>query len=190
MKAGIFCLTRDNLRAEWIHFEAGAVSKTKDARAYTILFDGLKPADIAPPLGQFQHTEFNESQMLALMKSLNKRLPEVGLEALADDVLHDQFSLYWPSLQKDVAAVTTTAAASTPNRSLDEKVDEILSIVRESHTERMRMKQALNRAMDKQKASAKDSERQKVLKWFNAQIAEGPKTRIEDPSSDTSTDAP
>src|SRR6266700_7074493 len=52
---GIFCLTRDNLAAPWILFEAGAISKKKGAHVCTFLLD-LQAADVEPPLGQFQHT--------------------------------------------------------------------------------------------------------------------------------------
>src|SRR4051812_48108954 len=78
VKFGIFCLTKDNLASTWIHFEAGAISKTKDARSCTVLFDGLKPSDIPPPLGQFQHTVFSKDEMRALVALLNSKLPEVG----------------------------------------------------------------------------------------------------------------
>src|SRR5438270_7602022 len=57
-KVGIICLNKENLSSEWIIFEAGALSKTTDAHVCTFLMD-LKPADIKPPLGQFQHTLFN-----------------------------------------------------------------------------------------------------------------------------------
>src|SRR5262249_46663848 len=53
-KAGIICLTPSNLRAEWILFEAGALSKTiKDTFVCPFLID-LKPTDLRGPLAQFQ----------------------------------------------------------------------------------------------------------------------------------------
>src|SRR5215211_6657068 len=52
-KVGIICLTKSNLDAKWIHFEAGAISKTKDGYVCTLLID-VKPSDVEQPLAQFQ----------------------------------------------------------------------------------------------------------------------------------------
>jgi hypothetical protein len=51
-KAGIICLTPNNLTAPWILFEAGGIAKTVDeTRACTILID-LQPSDVSKPLGE------------------------------------------------------------------------------------------------------------------------------------------
>ena len=42
---GIICLTPDNLNSPWIHFEAGALSKTPGALIWTFLC-GLTAADV------------------------------------------------------------------------------------------------------------------------------------------------
>ena len=70
-KAGIICLTPNNLTAPWILFEAGGIAKTVDeTRACTILID-LQPSDVSKPLGEFQHTRLNEKELLKLVKDLN-----------------------------------------------------------------------------------------------------------------------
>lgn len=132
VKFGIFCLTPENRFSPWIHFEAGAISKTKDARSCTLLFDGLKPSDIAPPLGQFQHTVFGKEEMRALVGILNSKLPESGKNPLSQDVLDDLFGHFWDQLVSDVAKVPAHRAA-LPRRTLDEKVDEILGLLREGN---------------------------------------------------------
>src|SRR5438045_3381691 len=47
---GIVCLTPDNLQAEWLHFEAGALSRvvpdSGEERRITALLVGLKESDI------------------------------------------------------------------------------------------------------------------------------------------------
>ena len=47
---GIVCLTRDNLEAPWVLFEAGALSKLKAAHVCTLLLDNLRPGDVEGPL--------------------------------------------------------------------------------------------------------------------------------------------
>src|SRR5688572_30100805 len=48
-RIGIVCLTPENRHADWLLFEAGAISKTKGAQLCTFLLD-LRPADIEGPL--------------------------------------------------------------------------------------------------------------------------------------------
>src|SRR5258707_22079 len=58
---GIVCLTRENLEAPWVIFEAGALSKSfKEASVSTLLVGGLGIADIKGPLSHFQHTIFEK----------------------------------------------------------------------------------------------------------------------------------
>src|ERR1043166_1601551 len=52
---GILMVTRENSKAPWIMFEAGALSKTVKSRVIPILCD-IDRLDVAnTPLGQFQH---------------------------------------------------------------------------------------------------------------------------------------
>src|SRR4051812_21042192 len=51
---GVLCLTRENIEAPWVLFEAGSLAKAATiARVVPYLFD-LSPTDIGPPLAQFQ----------------------------------------------------------------------------------------------------------------------------------------
>src|SRR5437867_2924119 len=64
---GIICLTRDNLRSAWIHFEAGALAKTtKDSHVCTYLFD-VDHSDVDYPLAQFQHTKASKDDTFKLI---------------------------------------------------------------------------------------------------------------------------
>ena len=67
MKVGIICLTPENLTAQWIVYEAGALSKTLDAktRLCTYLLAGLERQNINPRLECFkQHGQSNTSAAL------------------------------------------------------------------------------------------------------------------------------
>ena len=127
---GIFCVTPENLNSGWMHFEAGAISKSKDgAQVCPILF-GLRPTDLTGPLQQFQATVFSEDDMLKLMKAINAKL---GTQAIAEDRLTRQFSLCWPGLQDNINAILSTQKKTPkkPTRSDRELIEEILTIVRE-----------------------------------------------------------
>src|SRR4051794_17141029 len=63
---GIVCLTPSNLDSNWVHFEAGALSKTRDSVMWTFL-DGLAQGDVPPPLGAFQHTVSTRDDVLELL---------------------------------------------------------------------------------------------------------------------------
>jgi hypothetical protein len=58
MKVGVLCLTPENLTAEWLLFEAGALPNTRDpkARVWTYLLADLKPqhVHVKDPLAMFQ----------------------------------------------------------------------------------------------------------------------------------------
>lgn len=127
---GIFCVTSENLNSGWMHFEAGAISKSKDgAQVCPILFD-LRPTDLTGPLQQFQATVFSEEDMLKLMKAINAKL---DTRPIAEDRLTRQFTLYWPRLQDNINAILSTQK-KTPKkqtRSDRELIEEILTIVRE-----------------------------------------------------------
>lgn len=94
---GIVCVTRDNYTAEWLHFEAGAISKAID-KAYVspLLFD-IDPSEISGPLTQFQLTVCTKEDILSLMRSINSRL---GSDYnLPDEVLRRVFEKWWPELE-------------------------------------------------------------------------------------------
>jgi hypothetical protein len=127
-RVGIVCLTRDNLAAPWLVFEAGALSKTKDAYVCTFLLD-VTAADVEPPLGQFQHTLFEKGDVRRLLETINKDVHKGGERGLSDTALSDSFDMWWPKLEQRLRAVQPSATARTkrPEREL---LEEVLEIVR------------------------------------------------------------
>src|SRR5258708_4089751 len=90
---GIICLTPDNLDSTWIHYEAGALSKTKDALIWTFLHE-LDAGDVPQPLGKFQHTVAEKTDTFQLLRTINERLADVGGEPLNDALLTENFELF------------------------------------------------------------------------------------------------
>jgi hypothetical protein len=129
---GIICLTPDNLQSPWIHYEAGALSKTKDALIWTFLH-GLTPGDVPPPLGKFQHTVAEKPDVLLLLKTINSRLADVGGEPLPDRLLEENFGLFWPSLEEKLKAAEKISPLTKPQaqKSAVERVRDERAILKE-----------------------------------------------------------
>ena len=99
MKSGLIFLTPNNLRAPWIHFEAGALSKALgDTHIYPYLFDIELDSLTRSPLSQFQARLANEEGTRKLVHDLNRRLPtslpEDSLTVLLAKLLPDLLELY------------------------------------------------------------------------------------------------
>ena len=94
---GIICLNRENLKSEWIHFEAGALSKFTKSYVCTFLMD-IKPSDIAPPLSQFQHTQFNKPDVYKMLTTINQIISEVEGSSLSEKELEEIFDINWDRL--------------------------------------------------------------------------------------------
>ena len=126
---GILCITKENLNAPWVMFEAGALAKTlkEDTFVCPYLID-LDPIDIpAGPLSQFQAKKADEIGTFDLVYKINKNLKE---DALPDDKLKTAFSMWWPSLSKKFTSLPKADSISSVKRTNDDKLNEILEILR------------------------------------------------------------
>ncbi len=94
---GILCITKDNLEAPWLLFEAGALSKMMDKGAVCPFLFDLKMAEIKEgPILQFQTTVFEKDDIRKLLLSLNKACGDSGLK---EDLLNKSYDVWWPSLE-------------------------------------------------------------------------------------------
>jgi TIR domain len=142
---GIVCLTPDNLKSTWIHYEVGALSKqTEDSLIWTFLLQ-IKPTDVKQPLGKFQHTLAQKKDVLKLLRSINSKLAE----PLKDPLLEESFSDLWQRLEKKLeeaaAAIEIKSeaeegglVASEGIRNESDKLDEILEMLRNQRRQRDR----------------------------------------------------
>jgi len=126
-KAGIICLTPNNLHSDWILFEAGALSKTLQNTFVCPLLIGLEPSDIKPPLAQFQATRAKKDDLLKLLKTLNTAL---GEGALPDSHIEEAFEVWWPKLEAQLNALPAEESKNKPHRADRDLLEEILSLVR------------------------------------------------------------
>lgn len=129
-KIGIICLTSANLNERWILFEAGALSKTKDAHVCTLLLD-VKPADVKQPLAQFQHTTTEKEDIYQLVQTINQAVKNSGEKSLDEPILEEVFKMFWPRLEKSIEeAITYKESIEQKVRSEREILEEILLLAR------------------------------------------------------------
>jgi hypothetical protein len=136
-KFGIVCLTPDNLNSTWIHYETGALSKTKDAKIWTFLH-GINYSQVPQPLGKFQHTLAEKDDVFKLLKSINAGLSEAGGEPLPEPFLEKMFNLLWESLDERLKAAESLQPVESDGTAVIEQkrdnsdvLNEILEIVRD-----------------------------------------------------------
>lgn len=98
-KFGILCVTRDNLNAPWLTFEAGALSKTMDKSFVSPFLFDIKRSEVDGPILQFQSTVFDEEDLKKLVTTLNKACDADGL---SDDRLNKAFEVWYPTLKEDL----------------------------------------------------------------------------------------
>jgi TIR domain len=99
--SGVVCLTSDNLRAPWLHFEAGDLSKLPKYRIVPILYN-IAVTDVQGPLQDFQAVIFgNKDGMRRLLRSINEAMNvhestnnwERSFDKFWEDVEELQYSL-------------------------------------------------------------------------------------------------
>lgn len=141
---GIIVVTQANKAAEWLNFEAGALSRvvstdTKN-RVVPLLVDISGPAQLTGPLKQFQAKTLTKDGMKAVLSSIASvaGLPESSIDA--------RFEAFWPKLEKlvDDAKKHEEVATDFNPRDPNEMIEETLTIVRAIQGEAERSRQAAN----------------------------------------------
>ena len=123
---GIICVTKENVNAPWILFEAGALAKSlQDGRVIPLLLD-LDVKDISGPLAQFQAKKVGRADVKQVIQSLNAvaamPISESKLEALLDAL--------WPKLEKQIGAILPSTAPDKHLRPEGEILEEVVAALR------------------------------------------------------------
>lgn len=128
---GILCVTKENLEAPWLLFEAGALSKMMDkASVCPFIFD-LKRAEVKGPILQFQSTIFEKEDVKKLLVTLNKSCGDAGLK---EELLTKTFEVWWPNLEESLNKIESEKSEDekgNSDKSLNnEMLEEILELSR------------------------------------------------------------
>ena len=128
---GILCVTKENLDAPWLLFEAGALSKMMDKSSVCPFIFDLKRAEVRGPILQFQSTVFEKEDVRKLLSTLNKACGEFGLK---EELLVKTFEVWWPTLNESLEALKsekTEEEKTSLDKSLrNEILEEILELSR------------------------------------------------------------
>ena len=121
---GILIVTKDNIEAPWIAFEAGALSKTLEkSRVSPFLFD-LKRSELKGPLLQFQSTIFDREDILKLVTSINKN---VGKDyQLEDERLKRVFEVWWPELNAHLEEISKSPPIQVDKGPAEEEASAVI----------------------------------------------------------------
>lgn len=123
---GIICLTPENLEAPWIHFEAGALSKTIDGSFVCPYLYEIEPTDIEGPLVQFQSTSANKDDTKKLIHTINNALPE----SMTEQQIDKAFEVWWKDLKEKLEGINPIVPHPAVKRTERELLEEILELAR------------------------------------------------------------
>jgi len=96
---GILCVTKDNMNAPWLTFEAGALSKTMDKSFVSPFLFDIKRSEVDGPILQFQSTIFQKADIKKLLKTLNKAC---GNSNITETRLNKAFDVWYPTLEEEL----------------------------------------------------------------------------------------
>lgn len=130
---GLLVVTPENQGEAWLNFEAGALSKHVDKdkndvpRVVPILVGIDSPSQLTGPISQFQAVKLNHEGIERVVLSIAR------LSGTSEGVVQKRFARTWDELEIALSAATAASPAPPlkPKRSDENKLDEVLEIVRE-----------------------------------------------------------
>jgi len=131
---GIICLTKDNVEAPWINFEAGAIAKSLNSKVSALMIN-IKPSDIKGPICRYQATKIEKEDFFKLLKSIN----ESSEEPLEMERLQSTFDIMWNKIESDIEEVIKQNTKNGTNKKSNdgiqdiEPLEEILRILRQNN---------------------------------------------------------
>ena len=129
---GLFCLTRENIEAPWINFEAGAISKVISSSFVLPILLGVVPSDIRGPLAMFQSATPDKEQMLRVVRTINSASRDNN--TLDESRLIRAFEGLWEPFASQMKSISESEPEAPQREEVTEQsaaLEEILSSVRQ-----------------------------------------------------------
>jgi hypothetical protein len=129
---GILCITKENIEAPWINFEAGALSKTLEKSFVSPFLFDIKRSEVQGPLLQFQSTICDKEDVHKLVTTINGHATDS--EKLSATGVAKSFEVWWPQLEKALSKLQEEAPdqgkKKTPVSRQEGLLEEILELAR------------------------------------------------------------
>lgn len=170
---GILCVTKENIDAPWLTFEAGALSKTMDKSYVSPFLFNIKRAEVNGPILQFQSTIFEKEDVKKLLGSLNNACSD---DQLTQERLDKAFDVWYPTLEQQLKELLSTcektkkeAPTQEESETANQILEEILDLSRDN--------QKLLRSSDDEPYKEIESIRVMLKKLINSMEFDGHPSR-------------
>lgn len=126
---GIICLTPENIKSPWVHFEAGALAEVIGSARLVPVLLGLRRAELNFPLAQFQAVEVTREGLLSLATAINRNLGDQKLDTV---ILSNAFSAGWPYVENIIEKLQQSASNSFDHKQKSDRqiLEDLLEGVR------------------------------------------------------------
>ena len=139
---GLIFVTPSNINAPWINYEAGALSKTLDAKVVPILYKSDVLILNDGPLKQFQSAKnLEEDSILSLLKSINNSNKDGKLD---DSRLEKAFEMWWTHLEEAIALIEEETTNDDTNQN-EPSEKQLLNVIFSKLTEQEKLLKRSNR---------------------------------------------
>ena len=124
----IVCITPENQKAPWLHFEAGAIAKhITISRVCPYLFSLDRSQFKDNPLTNFQYKRADEKGTKEIIESINREMEK----PISLDLLNKNFSLWWPQLDRSLSDIPGLDIEPESKRSSESILEEVLELTRQ-----------------------------------------------------------
>lgn len=139
---GILCVTKDNVSAPWLNFEAGALGKSIDKSLVCPFLFKIKRSEVEGPILQYQSTIYEKEDAYKLLKSINDACDGDSIE---ESRLETAFDVWWPRLSSDLDKIVIPEESNVEEATVENPKDAYISNVLEDVLEISRTNQRLLR---------------------------------------------
>ena len=124
---GILCLTRENIDAPWILFEAGTLAKSLVTSHVCPYLIDIAPTDLKGPLAQFQALRSNKQDTWRLISQIHSLMSNIRLN---EGRLRKTFERFWPDLEESLSKIPESDKKLIKERTDRSILEELLEDVR------------------------------------------------------------